>query len=321
MDFRSLFPDPFAKTTFAGNVGIGTTNLIALTDVNGTSWLREAAGGNERIYSIKSGGNVGIGTTNPGYNLEVVRHLQRHFGLGKNGILLSPGTGSNWSVFGRQTSPAISGNVGIGITPARPTSWMCRRCQHNRGFPSTGRPWLPESAVRELPTIFRLATSTTLGNSAIYRIQQQHRASGPPFRQQAFHLRRSGHRNNRAGSALSLHQSSGWGLIVEGNAGIGTTNPTRPSPRRRRFRPDSRYGDYFQPSLRRHHQWHRSSPGLLRRRCRKSPKPPSMRSDITPRGYQRKHLERHPAGRRNRRFRSKMKMPSRLKTLTGRSGK
>ena len=53
-----VYSQTLAKNYFAGNVGIGTTNPIALLDVNGTSWLR----GN---------GNVGIGTTSPGAKLDV----------------------------------------------------------------------------------------------------------------------------------------------------------------------------------------------------------------------------------------------------------
>ncbi|OGS06894.1 MAG: hypothetical protein A2270_00465, partial [Elusimicrobia bacterium RIFOXYA12_FULL_51_18] len=63
---------------------------------------------------LKSDGNVGIGTMTPGYKLDVNGSFNAT-SVYANGVLLSPGTGSNWSVDGSNIYRSV-GNVGIGNT-------------------------------------------------------------------------------------------------------------------------------------------------------------------------------------------------------------
>jgi len=58
-------------------------------------------------------GNVGIGTTAPAYKLDVNGTFNAT-SVYSNGVLLSPGTGSNWSVNGADIYRS-AGNVGIGV--------------------------------------------------------------------------------------------------------------------------------------------------------------------------------------------------------------
>ncbi|MFH1472877.1 MAG: tail fiber domain-containing protein, partial [bacterium] len=129
----------------SGSVGIGTSTpqwllnpysatapQLALSAGAGVAqWAFRNAGGNlyfatttvagtatsslSTLTILGSNGNVGIGTTTPGYNLDVVGNLNAT-AVYSNGTLLSPGTGSNWSVSGPDIWRS-SGNVGIGTAP------------------------------------------------------------------------------------------------------------------------------------------------------------------------------------------------------------
>ncbi|MDO8336204.1 MAG: hypothetical protein Q7T74_05505, partial [Candidatus Saccharibacteria bacterium] len=124
-----------------GNVGIGTTipstNLHVVgglrvtdlascntidTDENGVmscgtddgSAVNGWTDAGTNVYLTTATDKVGIGTTGPNYNL----HVNGTFNatsVYSNGVLLTPGTGSNWSVYGANIA-RTSGNVGIGIT-------------------------------------------------------------------------------------------------------------------------------------------------------------------------------------------------------------
>lgn len=68
----------------------------------------------ERVSILSGSGNVGIGTTTPGYRLDVNGTLNATE-VRVNGAVLTPGTGSNWTVSGSNIYRG-SGNVGIGTT-------------------------------------------------------------------------------------------------------------------------------------------------------------------------------------------------------------
>lgn len=124
-----------------GNVGIGTTTPSAVlgTDTalvvagsQGPSIVINDTGqaspysiiadgsnlsfafGSNRLMVVNSGGNIGVGTTNPGYKLDVNGSFNAT-SVYSNGVLLSPGTGSNWSVNGANIYRS-AGNVGIGTS-------------------------------------------------------------------------------------------------------------------------------------------------------------------------------------------------------------
>ena len=68
-------------------------------------------------FAISAGGLVGIPTINASYNMNVVGTLNATGGLFVNGVAVSVGTGSNWTVSGADIyRPA--GNVGIGVAPS-----------------------------------------------------------------------------------------------------------------------------------------------------------------------------------------------------------
>ena len=126
-----------------------------------------------------SSGNVGIGTTNPGYNLEVSGSFNAT-SVYANGVLLSPGTGSNWTVFGSNIA-RTSGNVGIGITSPAYKLDVAGDVNITGSFRVNGSVLAAgiggSGTANYIPL---LATGTTLGNSAIYQ-QAAISASGPPF--------------------------------------------------------------------------------------------------------------------------------------------
>ncbi|OGS32544.1 MAG: hypothetical protein A2218_13210, partial [Elusimicrobia bacterium RIFOXYA2_FULL_53_38] len=105
--------------------GVEGTNDLRLSLIQGTRDGGTANSGMLSFYTMNAGtlgervridkaGNVGIGTTAPGYKLDVAGSFNAT-SVYANGVLLSPGTGSNWSVNGSNIYRG-TGNVGIGNT-------------------------------------------------------------------------------------------------------------------------------------------------------------------------------------------------------------
>ncbi|MBI4945225.1 MAG: hypothetical protein HY840_02355 [Bacteroidetes bacterium] len=119
----------------AGNVGIGTTSPVSNLEIRGTNpsirlghsintdvpYIKADTnnltfgnvGGGEWLR-IMNNGNVGIGTVSPGYKLDVAGTMNAQE-VRVNGVVLNPGTGSNWTVSDSDIYRLI-GNVGIGMT-------------------------------------------------------------------------------------------------------------------------------------------------------------------------------------------------------------
>ncbi|GEM_PF-4249185 len=114
-------PHLFVAT--GGNIGIGTSSPTAALDVAGATSTISNTTGNLTITPasnlIINSGNLGVGASSPAYKLDVWGTFNATNGVYSNGVLLSPGTGSNWSVNGGNIHRS-SGNVGIGIS--NPTS-------------------------------------------------------------------------------------------------------------------------------------------------------------------------------------------------------
>ncbi|KKW45919.1 MAG: hemagluttinin family protein [Parcubacteria group bacterium GW2011_GWB1_57_6] len=203
---------PYVTVKDGGNVGIGILSPTALLDVSAaaasTDIVRIRAGGAGislgtnasgfgligntafgSVITIDTSGNVGIGDTTPSYKLEVNGDFNAT-AVYSNGVLLSPGTGSNWSVSGSDIYRS-AGNVGIGTTS--PQSLL----------------HLSSSSIDGVH--FRLESADTGGN--VWEI-----------------ISTGSNNDGGAGNLRFYNGITGVGPVFTstGNVGIGTTSPQSP---------------------------------------------------------------------------------------------
>ena len=105
----------------SGNIGMGTTSAASTrlsvkgTTADSSASLLNLIDSNEASkFYVRNDGNIGVGTASPAYKVDVSGTLNATE-LRVNGVVVNPGTGSNWTVNGSDIYRG-SGKIGIGTT-------------------------------------------------------------------------------------------------------------------------------------------------------------------------------------------------------------
>ena len=183
-----------SSSSYAGDFNFNpSTGLFRIRSSSNTGNADESASLVER-FVVNSSGNVGIGTASPAYKLDVAGTMNAQE-VRVNGVVLSPGTGSNWTVSGGNVYRA-SGNVGIG----------------------TASPGAPLTIYNATDTTIRATTANYSTNFGQYE-GSWIGLNNPTI------IQPIGNSHDIAITGVTNSPTSGIVIKSTGNVGIGTTSP------------------------------------------------------------------------------------------------